>query len=225
MPTLPSKANLEHLKNQAKAKHQREQITLAQAQFALARDYGFPSWTRLKIFVQAKMTKQAKPAMLTKELLEYAMLDPRQLGQKFAQMPLHEILAVRSYALETKTITTLIDGLLQGCTHPEPRVRFDCAMALDHMADERCTPMLRQLMQDPIPKVRRAAIHSISCEACKVSALNNHDDLTPVLLEIALNDTSPRVRMAAIHALTQTCTDARAKPIFEMALSAASDTL
>jgi HEAT repeat protein len=220
MLTLPSKPNLEHLKNQAKAKQQREQSTLAQAQFALARAYGFPSWTRLKVFVEAKMTKQAKPAALTKELLEYAVADPQQLGRRFAQMPLHEILAVRTYALETNTISILIDGLLKGCTHLEARVRFDCATALDHMADERCIPVLKQLLQDPVPKVRRAAIHSISCEACKVSKFNNQDDdLIAIFIQMVLHDSSPRVQMAAIGALTQTCTDARAKPIFEKVLT------
>ncbi len=225
MPKLPSKANLGHLKNQAKAKQQREEITLTQAQFALARAYGFPSWTRLKVFVEAKMIKQAKPIALTKELLEYAVVDSAQLGQKFAQMPLHEILAVRSYALKTNSISALLDGLLRGCIHPEPRVRFDCVMALDHMADERCIPVLRQLLQDPIPRVRRAAIHSIACETCKVTGFNQSDDLTPILIQMALSDSSPRVRMAAVGALTQTCTDARAKPVFEMALTLKIDSV
>ncbi len=225
MPKLPSKPSLENLKNQARTKQHLEQISLSQAQFALARDYGFPSWTRLKVFVEAKITKQAKPAALTKELLEYAASDVALLGQKFAQMPLHEILSVRTHAIQTKTITALVDGLLLGCAHPEPRVRFDCAMALDHMADERCTPVLRQLLQDPIPRVRRAAIHSVSCEACKVTKLDSGEELTPILIDMALNDSSPRVRMTAIGALAQTCADARAKPVFEMALTMKIDSV
>ncbi len=156
---------------------------------------------------------------LIQELLEQAVLDGQLLGQRFAQMPLREILAVRTHTLETNTFSNLVDGLLRGCIHPEPRVRFDCAMALDHMADERSTPMLKKLMQDPVPRVRRAAIHAISCDACKISSLFNRDDLIPDLIQIALGDANTKVRFAAIHALTKTCTDARAKPVFELALT------
>ena len=56
--TLPSRANLEHLKNEAKQrlKEMRSQnpaARLADAQLLVARDYGFASWRRLKLFVDA----------------------------------------------------------------------------------------------------------------------------------------------------------------------------
>ncbi len=218
MSKLPSKPNLEHLKNQAKKKQSLQKITLAQAQFSLAKDYGFLSWTRLKNFVEAKAIRLSRPSVLTKELLEFAILDGTALGSRFALMPLHEILSVRNYAFEAGVLRILVDGLLLGCTHAKPRVRFDCAMALDHMADRSCTSTLRKLMQDPIPRVRRAAIHAISCEACKISNLENHDDLILDLIHIALEDDNIKVRFAAIYALTKSCTDTRAQSVFEAAL-------
>jgi hypothetical protein len=54
---LPDRPNLEHLKKQAKALHRRMQeqnssCTLADAQHALAREYGVASWPKLKAHVE-----------------------------------------------------------------------------------------------------------------------------------------------------------------------------
>ena len=55
---LPPNPNLEHLKKQAKAllenlRQQNPNATLVDAQHALAREYGFPSWPKLKTHVEA----------------------------------------------------------------------------------------------------------------------------------------------------------------------------
>jgi hypothetical protein len=55
---LPDRPNLEHLKKQAKALHRRMQeenpgATLADAQHALAREYGAASWPKLRAHVDA----------------------------------------------------------------------------------------------------------------------------------------------------------------------------
>ena len=55
---LPSRPNLDHLKKQAKAllhamRQQRADATLVDAQHALARDYGFASWPKLKAHIEA----------------------------------------------------------------------------------------------------------------------------------------------------------------------------
>ena len=56
---LPTHPNLEHLKKQAKdllheLKQQNSDEHLAEAQFALAREYGFASWPKLKAYVEAE---------------------------------------------------------------------------------------------------------------------------------------------------------------------------
>jgi hypothetical protein len=56
--TLPPRPNLEHLKGQARQRLRDMQATapeaqLADAQHALARDYGFASWPKLKAHVEA----------------------------------------------------------------------------------------------------------------------------------------------------------------------------
>jgi hypothetical protein len=50
---LPEKPNLEYLKNQAKELRSMQGSKLADAQHALANDYGFPTWANLKAHVQA----------------------------------------------------------------------------------------------------------------------------------------------------------------------------
>jgi ankyrin repeat protein len=55
--SLPERPNLDHLKNEAKALHKtlREQnpdVKLTDAQRQLAREYGFPTWARLRAHVQ-----------------------------------------------------------------------------------------------------------------------------------------------------------------------------
>jgi ankyrin repeat protein len=49
---LPERASLEHLKNEAKALKKQSGQRLAEAQLAVAREYGFPSWSKLKKHVE-----------------------------------------------------------------------------------------------------------------------------------------------------------------------------
>ena len=56
--SLPTHPNLEHLKKQAKdlldkLKQQNPDTQLADAQFTLAREYGFASWPKLKAYMEA----------------------------------------------------------------------------------------------------------------------------------------------------------------------------
>jgi ankyrin repeat protein len=50
---LPDRPNVEHLRKQAKARKRETGTTLSVAQRGIARDYGFPSWSRLVRHVQA----------------------------------------------------------------------------------------------------------------------------------------------------------------------------
>src|SRR5262244_2820573 len=64
MSSLPSRANLEHLRNEAKQRlktmrAQDPEARLADAQLAVARDYGFPSWRRLKATLDEQIRERA----------------------------------------------------------------------------------------------------------------------------------------------------------------------
>jgi HEAT repeat protein len=135
--------------------------------------------------------------------------DPKTIGAHFAVMPLRNILELRKYLLATEQYALLIDDLLAGLNHPEPRVRYNCAVAMDHIADERCAEPLQALLEDAVPRVRAAALHSLSCEACKVTPLAVQGDLIESLIAIANTDPSIRVRRAATRSLIETCTNPR----------------
>ena len=51
-PSLPVAANLEQLRKQAKDLARAGALKLSDAQLAIAREYGFPSWPRLKAYVE-----------------------------------------------------------------------------------------------------------------------------------------------------------------------------
>jgi HEAT repeat protein len=140
--------------------------------------------------------------------------DGEQLGQRFSIMPLRDILAVRDVVIENKRHSLLVDGLLEGLKHTKPRVRYNCAIALDHLADERCTKPLFDLLHNPVARVRRAAVHSLSCDACKVAPLLERDGLTEKLIEIALTDSNIRVRREAVNSLAESC-DEKALPVLK----------
>jgi HEAT repeat protein len=135
--------------------------------------------------------------------------DAKTIGEHFALMPLRTILELRKYLLATEQYSLLIDDLLTGLNHIEPRVRYNCALAMDHIADERCAEPLRALLEDAVPRVRSAALHSLSCEACKVTPLPVPGDLIETLIQIANTDPSIRVRRAAVGSLIETCSNPR----------------
>src|SRR5260370_39449108 len=55
MRQLPERPNLDQLRRQARELQRRSKpVTLSAAQLALARDYGFPSWARMKAEVERR---------------------------------------------------------------------------------------------------------------------------------------------------------------------------
>ncbi len=148
--------------------------------------------------------------------------DPKTIGEHFALMPLRKILELRGYLLKTGQHAVLVTGLLAGLNHPEPRVRYNCALAMDHLADDRCGEPLRALLEDAIPRVRRAALHSLSCEACKVAPLPVPGDLIETLIAKANSDPSIRVRRAAVGSLIESCPNTRvSKALAELEITQA----
>ena len=65
--TLPVRPNLEHLKKQAKAllielREKEPEAQLSNAQFELAKSYGFTSWRAMKAYIDTLLTKPAHEA-------------------------------------------------------------------------------------------------------------------------------------------------------------------
>ncbi len=101
-----------------------------------------------------------------------------------------------------------IAAAIWGLSHPNVRVRRGCAGFMDHHGTDACFAPLRQVaLHDPAPSVRRTAVHSASCQACKPCPLTS--DLVGLLVEVALSDTNRRIRLNALWGLHQP-QDARA---------------
>ena len=58
-------------------------------------------------------------------------------------------------------------ALVRGLNHPSPRVRWWCVQVLDHATDPRAVTAISALLEDEVPRVRRAAAHALGCVSCK----------------------------------------------------------
>lgn len=93
------------------------------------------------------------------------------------------------------------DASLGGLRHESWRVRRHCCRLLDHLTltDETIAAMTA-LLDDPYPRVRQAALHTLVCEGCKPEKC---DVDVRGLLESMREDPSADVRRAVMTALWQ----------------------
>jgi hypothetical protein len=203
---------------------------LADALTVLAREYGFASWPKLKQHVESLAVETPVPSAsaeraarkLARKLARQQWIadTAEQLVSAAADLDLRRLFAglcigrydgdaVRAYLVAQNGYTTIVDALLLAAEHPQPRVRFLAAQAMDHFADERCAEVLRRLVRDAVPRVRWAAIHSLGCDLCKLAPLPRDGDFVLTLIELALHDPSVRVRREAGYELGQACQDER----------------
>lgn len=99
-------------------------------------------------------------------------------------------------ALDPALRPALVWGALH---HPDPPARRLCLDYLDHLAGPDTVGTLVAALDDPVPRVRRHAVHALSCEACKPGAWCV-DAVTP-LRRLVARDPSPKVRFEALRAL------------------------
>ena len=106
----------------------------------------------------------------------------------------------------------------QGLENPRPRVRVACADFYDHLGRDEDVPVLCDLLGDPVPSVRRQAVHSLACQRCKPAPLQA--DLTETLIGLALHDPVPRVRREAVYGLGNRAPDPRIVAALERVVAA-----
>lgn len=116
-----------------------------------------------------------------------------------------------------------LPAIKRGLQHDDWQVRRWCAMLLDHLADAEALHALVPLLHDPKAAVRLWAVHSLSCDGCKVG--ENPIDTVPLLLERIEVDESIRVRRMAAAMLSHECTapDPRVLPVFERIVEVEED--
>jgi len=242
------------------AAHLNRQFALADALHVIAREQGFRSWPRLKARATALPSGEQTPDAPTEttlpgdgqasqasgvrervaqhaaRIVELARAGQiERLAQLVTSTPRRETLAICDAIVARGEQAAIVDALLVGLRHPDARIRFDCAHALDHYADDRCAEPLHLLLADPVPRVRRMALHSLSCDACKVSPLptsanvgneagaDGGPDLAALIVTLALSDPSVNVRRHATSALAACCGDPRALDALRMLVATERD--
>ncbi len=101
-------------------------------------------------------------------------------------------------------------ALVGGLASPRPRLRFECAHALDIFGDASTRTPLTALMSDPVPRVRWMAMHALSCHACGEKPDALEAEVRARIGEAARADPSPQVRRQAAVALSLADNDGRA---------------
>jgi hypothetical protein len=203
---------------------------LSGAQLVIARAYGFGSWLRLVDHVKAvvdpptrqsgreaarlarlarRAERQRRIAELAERLVTAARQpDPWALFKELA-IGRYEGGEVRAYLVANGGFEEIVGALLRASDHPNARLRFLAAQAMDHFADQRCAAPLRRMLGDPVPRMRWAAIHSLRCDDCKLTPLEIADDTITALIALARYDPSVKVRRVAAYELGQICADQR----------------
>jgi len=99
-----------------------------------------------------------------------------------------------------------MQAVIFGMEHPNARIRRACTAFMDHHGTEICVaPLTERLLTDPVPAVRREAVHALACQRCKSSPLEA--DITLLLIDIYQNEPSRKVRYESLYALTQRMPD------------------
>ena len=187
MNELPHRANLRHLRRQARELQSVTAEPLQRTQNRLARSYGFHSWSSLKRTLEAgTMVVSWSERLLGKHALE---------------------------ALRDSGATPRPAEILPALRHPNPRIRYACLGLLDHLADDESVAAMIAATTDPVPRVRRMAVHALGCHSCKSTRLRA--SLNTVFVPIAKGDPVWRVRREAVISIVQQPADDDSRAVLQ----------
>ena len=94
-----------------------------------------------------------------------------------------------------------LDALIRGLGHKNPVVRRCCLEFLDQHPDKKALPSILRCLEDPVPRVRWHAVHTLICDQCKPGFRYINDEVVERVRMIAKRDSSPRVRSQANHGI------------------------
>lgn len=96
-------------------------------------------------------------------------------------------------------------ALIQGLNHENAKVRWWCLQLMDHLADESFIPFMLPLLHDPVGRVRKHAVHALTCDVCKPDrcGLELSVSIKERIEEVSRSDADERVRKEAATALAQ----------------------
>jgi HEAT repeat protein len=104
-------------------------------------------------------------------------------------------------ATELKSVSvsdTVLQALSAGVSDSDPRVRWWSIQLLDHVADPRAVEAIVPALHDPVPRVRRNAVHALACASCKPAWDGRlPPDAQMTLATLAASDPNAKVRREA----------------------------
>jgi HEAT repeat protein len=195
-----------------------KRLQLAHAQAVLAREAGFPSWPQLKAYIEAPTVvrrprgpKKLPSFSRLEELYAYTLGllerdDPAALALEMPPGGWYgrtTAVLLREMFLERGTLEAVTRLIVKGLDHPNAKVRYKCAHLLDSFGDDRCVVTLTRLLEDPVPRVRAVALHSLVCDGCKLTPLQGRPDLLTLAIDWATNDPHRRVKQEATRVLAE----------------------
>jgi hypothetical protein len=93
-----------------------------------------------------------------------------------------------------------VPAIRAGLRHRDPAVREQCCRLLDHLLVEDVVEEMIAMLDDPVPAVRVAAVHALSCDRCKTGACRPPEALVlPRGLRLLGHDPDPHVRAMAVE--------------------------
>jgi len=124
------------------------------------------------------------------------MLDEKQRGQ--IEELVRCYIGTHSREFSELRASGVIDLALLGrgaLEHDNSWVRRSCLILLDHLGDERHVPVFAAALRgDPVPRNRRHALHALTCNRCKATAMCVDVSAD---IRVALTDPNPKVRALA----------------------------
>jgi hypothetical protein len=192
-----------------------EGLVLTKAQTVIAREHGLASWPKMKADVEKRRrAKPQKTSALTRKASDVAALVDIEVAEMSAFAERGEPERLLERRLFGRAIGTaardriaadpilwakVVDVLMEGLTHANAKVRYECAHALDTYDDGRAAAALGPLIDDPVPRVRRMAIHALVCDACKSAPAPWSAEICTRVADHLLNDPSVQVRRHAAY--------------------------
>lgn len=91
---------------------------------------------------------------------------------------------------------------VQGLRHENDGVRRGSCEILDHYLIPEAIPGLIELLDDPHPRVRLLALHTLACDRCKEGDCRPEErEVLPKAIRILKEDPSPHTRAMAIEVI------------------------
>lgn len=130
--------------------------------------------------------------------------------EEFQAVHSTDLQMIRTFLWESGEYERVVEVILEGLKLPDAKWRYEAVGMVDRFGDDRCVEPLSRLLTDPVPRIRRMALHSLGCQHCKITPLQSCTDYLPQIIEVSLHDPSVQVRRHAVYTLAEYHTDPRA---------------